>query len=80
MLMWQGFAGSLTKCFLTVKHSNFMFFSPLLYRLSYQATKSANYTQLCEWAWEMSLTVLALRECWQILCGVGVLYPADGGA
>jgi len=27
----------------------------------------------------MSLTVLALRECWQILCGVGVLYPADGG-
>jgi hypothetical protein len=54
-------------------------FNPLLYRLSYQATKSANYTQLCEWACEMCLTVLALRECWQILCGVGVGYPAYGG-
>ncbi len=52
-------------------------FSPLLYRLSYQA-KSWDYTQLCEWACEMCLTVRTLRKCWRILRGVGVLYPADG--
>ncbi len=55
-----------------------MFFSPLLYRLSYQATKSANYTQTVVELDKCADCVRSLYQCWAILRWVGVSHPADG--